>query len=293
MTLTRWVSTILAVVILAVPALTFAQTERGTITGVVMDSTKAAVPGVAVKVINTGTNAATTVISSESGSYSAANLPPGTYRIEATLEGFRTSIVEGVTLAAATTARIDVTLNLGAMTESVNVVAENQAVSTEDAKVATNVSNKLIDELPLVVGGAMRSPFDLIATVPEAKGSGTSVSLGGGQGASFGATLDGISVNTNRNADTAETAFLTPSLEAITEFSVETNGFKPEFGQAGGGAITFASKSGTNVLQGSAYGFFRHDALDKKGFFEASKGIYKQSDYGGSFGGPVRLPEHL
>ena len=152
------------------------------------------------------------------------------------------------------------------------------------------MSNRLIDELPLVVGGAMRSPFDLISTVPEAKGSGTSVSLGGGQGASFGATLDGISVNTNRNADTAETAFLTPSLEAITEFSVETNGFKPEFGQAGGGAITFASKSGTNVLQGSGYGFFRHDALDRKGFFEASKGIYKQSDYGGSLGGPVRLP---
>ena len=129
MTLTRWVSTILAVVILAAPALTFAQTERGTLTGVVMDSTKAAVPGVTVKVINTATNAATTVISSDSGSYSAANLPPGTYRIEATLEGFQTSIVEGVTLAAATTARIDVTLNLGAMTESVKVVAENQAVS--------------------------------------------------------------------------------------------------------------------------------------------------------------------
>jgi hypothetical protein len=290
MKMTRWVSVIVAIVTLAVPALTFGQTERGTITGVVLDSTKAAVPGVVVKVINTATNAATTVISSVSGSYSAANLPPGTYRIEATLEGFRTSIVEGVTLAAATTARIDVTLNLGAMSESVNVVAENQAVSTEDAKVATNVSNKLIDELPLVVGGAMRSPFDLIATVPEAKGSGTSVSLGGGQGASFGATLDGISVNTNRNADTAETAFLTPSLEAITEFSVETNGFKPEFGQAGGGAITFASKSGTNVLQGSAYGFFRDDALDKKGYFEASKGIYKQSDFGGSLGGPVRLP---
>ena len=70
--------------------------------------------------------------------------------------------------------------------------------------------------------------------------------LGGGQGGAFGATLDGISVNTNRNADTTETAFLTPSVEAITEFSVETNGFKPEFGQAGGGAITFASKSGTN-----------------------------------------------
>ena len=88
MTIPRWVWAVLAIVTLAVPTHTFAQTERGTITGVVMDSTKAAVPGVSVKVINTGTNAATTVVSSDSGSYSAANLPPGTYRIEATLQGF-------------------------------------------------------------------------------------------------------------------------------------------------------------------------------------------------------------
>ncbi len=79
-------------------------------------------------------------------------------------------------------------------------------------------------------------------------------------------------MNTNRNAEVVETAFLTPSVEAITEFSVETNGFKPEFGQAGGGAITFASKSGTNQFHGSVYDFLRNDALDEKGFFEQQKG---------------------
>jgi hypothetical protein len=276
--------------VLVLPLTAFAQSERGTITGLVMDSSKAAVPGVSVAVINTGTNAATNVVSSDSGNYSATNLPPGTYRIEATLQGFQTSKVEGITLNAGTAARVDVTLSLGSVSESVLVVAENAVVSTEDAKVATTVSNRLIDELPLVVGGAMRSPFDLLSTVPEARGSGSSTSLGGGQGGAFGATLDGISVNTNRQADTAETAFLTPSLEAITEFQVETNGFKPEFGQAAGGSITFASKSGTNNLSGSGYGFFRHDSLDKKGFFEATKGIYKQSDVGGSLGGPLTIP---
>ena len=283
-------TSLLAAVVLAIPIAALAQTERGTITGVVVDSSKGAVPGVSIAVVNTGTNATTNVVSSESGSYSATNLPPGNYRIEATLQGFQTSKVEGVILNAGTTARVDVTLSLGSVSESVLVVAENAVVQTEDAKVATTVSNRLIDELPLVVGGAMRSPFDLLSTVPEARGTGNTTSLGGGQGGSFGATLDGISVNTNRQGDTVETAFLTPSLEAITEFQVETNGFKPEFGQAGGGSITFASKSGTNNLTGSAYGFFRHDALDKKGFFEATKGIYKQSDAGGSFGGPVTIP---
>ena len=290
MSFKRLAASFVAAVVLALPFAAFAQTERGTITGVVMDSSKAAVPGVSIAVINAGTNAATNVVSSDSGSYSATNLPPGTYRIEATLQGFQTSKVEGVTLNAGTTARVDVTLSLGSVSESVLVVAENAVVSTEDAKVATTVSNRLIDELPLVVGGAMRSPFDLLTTVPEARGSGSSTSLGGGQGGAFGATLDGISVNTNRQADTAETAFLTPSLEAITEFQVETNGFKPEFGQAAGGSITFASKSGTNNLSGSGYGFFRHDSLDKKGFFEATKGIYKQSDVGGSLGGPLTIP---
>jgi hypothetical protein len=279
-----------AALALAIPAATLAQSERGSITGVIVDTTKAVVPGVSVKVINTATNATTTVVSSDSGTYSAANLPPGAYRIEASLEGFRSANVDGIRLTAGATARVDVTLNLGAINESVNVVAENTLMQTEDAKVATNISNELIDQLPLVVGGAMRSVFDLVSTIPEAKGSGANVVLGGGQGGAFGATLDGISVNTNRNAEVVETAFLTPSVEAITEFSVETNGFKPEFGQAGGGAITFASKSGTNALQGSIYNFLRNDAFDEKGFFEPTKGIYRQNNFGGSLGGPVRVP---
>ena len=257
------------------------------------DETKAAVPGVSIKVINTGTNVATNVVSSDSGSYSAANLPPGTYRIEATLQGFQTSKVEGIILNAGTTARVDVTLNLGSMTESVNVVAENATLQTEDAKVATTVSNRLIDELPLVVGGAMRSPFDLISHGARSRrrrrGNTASRSAADRAARSARRSTAFRSTPTARPTPT-ETAFLTPSLEAITEFQVETNGFKPEFGQAGGGSITFASKSGTNILQGSGYGFFRHDALDKKGFFEETKGIYKQSDFGGSLGGPVRIP---
>src|SRR5205807_4794274 len=127
----------------------------------------------------------------------------------------------------------------------VEVQALKPQIQTEDAKITTGVANKLIDELPLVVGGAMRSPFDLVATVPEAR-NGTNLALGGGQGGAFAATFDGVSVNTNRQGNTTETSYLTPSVEAITEFAVDTNGFKAEYGQAGGGVISFASKSGTN-----------------------------------------------
>ena len=113
------------------------------------------------------------------------------------------------------------------------------------------------------------------------------MSIGGGQGGGYSASLDGILITTNRNANTAENAFLTPSVEAITEFAVETNGFKPEFGQAAGGAITFASKSGTNKFQGSVYEFLRDEKLDSRDFFASgAQPVYNQHNYGASWGGP-------
>jgi hypothetical protein len=277
-------------VFFAATMLCFAQSERGTITGVVTDASAAIVPAAAVKVINTATNATASITTTSSGEYSAANLEPGTYRIEVTVPGFQTAAIAGVALTAGGTARADVRLQVGGGTQTIEVQAANVQLQTEDAKVSTSVPSKMVDDLPLVVGGAMRSPFDLAATVPEAKG-GTGIVLGGGQSGASAATFDGLSVNTNRQANTTETNFLTPSVEAITEFAVDTNGFKAEYGQAGGGVISFASKSGTNVLHGSAYDFIRNDDLDARGFFPLTVGIYKQNDYGASLGAPVWFPK--
>jgi hypothetical protein len=287
---TRAVACLLAGVFLMFPSVGAAQSERATISGRVTDSTKAGLPGASVTITNTATNQAISVITADSGSYTAPNLAPGPYRIEASLVGFGSKRVDALQLNAGATARADFSLDIGTISEQVTVVASSPLLQTSDARAATNMSNELIDKLPLVVGGAMRSVFDLVGTVAEAKGTGGAVALGGGQGGAFGATLDGISVNTNRNANTVETAFLTPSVEAITEFAVETNGFKPEFGQAGGGSITFASKSGTNKFEGSVYNFFRDDSLDEKPYFAATKNIYKQNNFGGALGGPVVVP---
>src|SRR5207249_2138256 len=209
-------------------------------------------PSAPVKLTHMDTNASTAVMSSATGEYSVANLAPGTYRIEVSRDGFRTSVINSVVLTAGATARVDVKLEIGGVSQTVEVQAQSAQVQSEDAKISTAVSNTLVDQLPLVVGGAMRSPFDLVTTVPEAK-NGSNLSLGGGQGGAFAATFDGVSVNTNRQGNTTETSYLTPSLEAITEFAVDTNGFKAEYGQAGGGIISFASKSGTNKLHGPAY----------------------------------------
>ncbi|MBI3681716.1 MAG: TonB-dependent receptor [Acidobacteria bacterium] len=155
----------------------------------------------------------------------------------------------------------------------------------------TAVQNRLVDELPLVVGGALRSPFDLVSITPEARGGGSQLALGGGQARAWEATLDGVSVATNRSADAVEIAYNAPSLEAITEFAVDTNGFKAEYGQAGGGIMTFSSKSGTNRFHGVAYDFLRNEKLDARGFFAPTRAVYRQNDFGATAGGPMWIPK--
>jgi hypothetical protein len=278
-------------ILLLAAASAFAQTERGNITGSVTDSSGAAVPGAQVVIVNAATNSSSTVATTNVGDYNAPNLPPGNYRMEFSAAGFKKSVRDGVVLTAASTTRVDAKLELGQVSETVEVRADIAQVQTENAKVTTAVQNKLVDELPLVVGGAMRSPFDLVSVTPEARGGGGQLALGGGQARAWEATLDGVSVATNRSADAVEIAYNTPSLEAITEFAVDTNGFKAEYGQAGGGIMTFSSKSGTNRFHGVVYDFLRNEKLDARGFFAPTRAVYKQNDFGFTAGGPMWIPK--
>ncbi|HEY2933753.1 MAG TPA: TonB-dependent receptor [Acidobacteriota bacterium] len=272
----------------AVPLL--GQSEWGNITGVVTDPSGAVIPGAEITIVATGTNVAKGTISGAGGEY---NVPvaPGTYQVQVSLPGFKKYLADKVVVTAVTTVRLDIKLELGELSDVVQVTPDLARLQTENAKISTAVQNRLVDELPLVVGGALRSPFDLVAITAEAKGRNNQLSLGGGQAAAWDATLDGISVTTNRSADAAEIAYNAPSVEAITEFTVDTNGFKAEYGQAGGGVMTFVSKSGTNRIHGSAYDFLRNDALDARGFFPKTKSVYKQNDFGASLGGPVWIPK--
>jgi hypothetical protein len=277
--------------ILSMSAVLLAQSERGNITGLVTDATGAVVPNVSVVITNTATNVPEHVTTTSAGEYNAPNLVPGNYRIEIAAAGFKRFTEGGIALTAGSTARVDARLELGTVGESIEVTASALQLQTENSRISTAVQNVMVDQLPLVVGGAMRSPYDLVAVAAESKGSGTSLSLGGGQAASWSATLDGLLVNTNRSSDAGETSYLAPSVESITEFAVDTNGFKAEFGQAGGGVITFVSKSGTNEYHGVAYDFLRNDAFDARGFFAPSRSIYKQNDFGVTAGGPVWIPK--
>jgi hypothetical protein len=274
-----------------------AQSERGTISGTIKDPSGAVIPGAKILVTNTATNTVINLTSNGAGDYSAPSLPVGQYNIRVEREGFRPSSLTGITVNAATSVRADITIEVGTSQQVVEVQAQAVQLHTDDAKSSSTITNKLVDELPLVVGGALRSPFDLATLTPEAKqlGGDNGFMLGGGQAASYGTNLDGVSVNTTRALQQSWVAVNAPSLEAITEFTVDTNGFKAEYGHAGGGVMNFVSKSGTNDFHGTAYEFLRNNAMDANNFFNNSKGIdrpiYKQSDFGFSVGGPVWIPK--
>jgi hypothetical protein len=263
----------------------------------VTDSTGAAVPDTKVTVTESATNTSVSTVTNGSGDYTLPNLPTGTYNAKFEKTGFNTAALNGIKLDASATARADATLTVGSTRQTVEVMATAAQLQASDAKTSATVTNQMVDQLPLVVGGTVRSPFDLANITPESKnlGGDNGFMLGGGQAASYGTTLDGVSTNTSRALSVSWVSSNAPSLEAITEFTVDTNGFKAEYGHAGGGVMTFSSKSGTNQLHGSAYEFLRNNDFDANRFFSNMAGIpraiYKQSDFGGSLGGPVYIPK--
>jgi hypothetical protein len=270
----------------------FAQTDRAIVTGTVTDSSGAAIPGAKVTARHLATNVGASTETTSSGDFTIPALPVGTYEVRIEKQGFKAAVRSEVILNAGASVSVNATLEVGAVSESVQVAATLELLQTSTAKVTTAVSNKLVDELPLVVGGAMRGAFDLALITPQVnQPNDDNLNIGGGQGGAYGATLDGVSVLTGRFNSVQWANVNTPSVDAITEFSVDTNGFKAEFGRGQGGMITFSSKSGTNELHGTAYEFLRNDALDARRFFEAQKGKYKQNDFGYSVGGPVWIPK--
>jgi hypothetical protein len=189
-----------ALAVLLATAVLLAQSERGAISGTVRDSSGAAVPQAQIAITNTATNQVTNLATSAAGDFTAPEMAVGTYDIRVEKTGFRPTQIHGVTVNAATTARADFSLEIGQSRQVIEVEAAAVQLNSEDSKSSVTINQRLVDTLPLVVGGAVRSPFDLATLTPESKnvGGDAGFSLGGGQGASYGATLDGVSVTTSR-----------------------------------------------------------------------------------------------
>ena len=145
----------------------FGQSDRGVITGSVADATGAAVPEARVTAIQTATNSTFNTVTTSAGDFTIPSLPVGEYEVRVEREGFKAAVTKGIILTAGGTSRVNMTLDVGSVTESIAVTASVNQVQTDNAKTATQVSNKLVDELPLVVGGAMRNAFDLALITPQ------------------------------------------------------------------------------------------------------------------------------
>ena len=203
------------------------------------------------------------------GGYTITQLPVGRYVVIITANGFQTTTFDNIEVTAGSTVRVDGKLAVGGLQDAVTVKAEAKQIQTDSVKVTTAISSKFIQDLPLVVGGQLRSPLDLSLIAPEAKtgnsgdGGRGNIVIGGGQEGGWDLTVDGVSATPGAPFEQRLwTTLNSPSVEAITEFAVDTNGFKAEFGHAGGGAVSFVSRSGTNQWRGKVFEFMRDDAFD-------------------------------
>jgi hypothetical protein len=296
-----WLLGCLALGAIATPIAIYGQADTGAITGAVLDSSGAVVPNGLVTLTHLATNTKTTVKTDSEGSYVATPLRIGNYSVSVVAPGFKTGTRTGITLQVQDRLRVDFTLEVGSVNEAVNVHEAVPVVESESSSLGDVVSSEQITSLPLngrdftqlatlttgVVkitenGGGING-----GTSPTNGNAGGAFAVNGTRGNLNNFLLDGIDNNSNDNAGNV----LKTNVDAIQEFKVQTSNYSAEFGRSGGAVINATIKSGTNGFHGTAFEFLRNSALDARGFFEPpdqNKAPFRQNQYGGTLGGPVK-----
>jgi hypothetical protein len=270
-----------------------AQTDTATITGIVTDTSGAVVPNAAVEAANNATGLKSRAETNETGAYTISALPIGVYTVTITLQGFQRLERQAVTLHAGTRARLDFELKVGSVTDVVNVTSQAPLLQSETANLNQVVENTTITQMPLNGRNyqqlAMLSPGVLPSRTRNFVTD--SFSVNGANMWQNQFVMDGMDNNNYHfGVVIASNQVVKPSIDAIQEFSVETHNFSAEFGRGGGGVIQVTTKSGTNSFHGTAFEFLRNDKLDANNFFNSgrTKPPFRQNQYGGTFGGPVK-----
>ncbi len=286
-------TSLLGAALLLLPTLASAQTAA-TIVGDVTDPSGAAVPGVAVTVTNDGTGIAREVSTNEAGQYRVSPLNPGNYTVAVEAAGFKSSIQSDVVLQVSAVLEVDFTLELGEVTETIEVTGAAPIMQTEEASVGNVVNSQELRRLPV----NQRNYTRLILLMPgtssrrrsQSRGvneSGTQLySVNGGRPQDNNYTLDGV----DSNMQMMNSPGISPPMDAIQEFKVATN-TGSEFGRSAGANVSMVLKSGTNELHGTLYEFFRNDNLDANEFFANRNSLPKTpfnlNQFGAAVGGPI------
>src|SRR5262249_22210111 len=258
--------------ILALAPVAFGQRDTGTIVGTVTDPSGAVVPGVTVVLRNVDTNASFQTVTDATGNYAAPLLKPGTYEVSAELPGFKKQSKAGIDLKVQDRLKVDFTLEVGNVAETVEVFGAAPKTQTETSSLGHVVDTKTITELPLNGRNFARLAAIVPGVIPagsdDRTGSAGSLSLVvGGNFSANGVRsngqnnflLDGIDNNVNVIDFLNGSAFVVgPSVDAIQEFKIQTNAFSAEFGRGAGGVVNATLKSGTNAFHGSAFEYLRN-----------------------------------
>ena len=262
---------------------------RGTFTGLVTDPSGGVVPGVKVTATNEATGAVTSRQTNADGLYTIPDLQPGSYRLTAEAGGFKTFVNEHVELTVGFTQRMNVTLEVGAVTQSVTVEGQTAIVDTQSDRMSELVTARQVANLPL--NG--RNVFQMIQLAPGAVNTTGVITELGNRG--FTTVVNGARVNMNgyyidgiSDKGLSGGSNTQPSLDTVQEFRVDTEVISAEYGSSVGSITTIVGKTGTNDIHGDLYEYVRNDKMDAKNYFEDTKTPFRMNQFGGTIGGPIK-----
>jgi hypothetical protein len=250
----------------------YAQSVYGTVVGAVRDASGAALPSVTIEVTNTGTGLVRTTTTDDVGAYTLPNLQPGGYTVKATLDGFREFVRTGVMVEASAVSRVDATLEIGQMSETVIVATEAAVLQTDQAVTRAQIKSREVVDLPLADFRNYQSLMDLVPGTTPAEFQNTEITT---PGRSLATVVNGTNKNnnntrvdgaTNRYTWLPHHTLYVPPAETIETVTVSTSAFEADQGMAGGASIQVITKSGTNNLKGSAFYSHNSDALEARTF---------------------------
>ena len=253
-----------------------AQSPSGSVVGRVTDSAGGVVPAVRVTLTNLDTNQSHEATTRDTGDFTAPNLAPGRYALEARVDGFQLYRRPEFTLALDQVLRLDISLQVGAVTESVTVVDSPPVLNTESGARGDVTTNDELREMPL----ASRNFSDLAylsgGVLPKGEDGDGAFAINGARADNTGFLIDGMNNTQRRNTG----SMVSPPLEGVQEFKMITSGFSAEYGRYAGGVLSVILKSGGNRLRGSLYQFMRNDLLDARNFFDVDKSKLRRHQFG-------------
>ena len=273
--------------------------DRGNIEGTVTDASGSAVPAAKVKIVQSGTNASWSLEANDVGRYYAPNLPLGNYRVTVQKEGFSTATSGEAEVRSQVTARVDVKLQVGAISENIQVTSEAPLVDTSSSTVSASLASKQLSELPFISFGEHANIASYLQYLPGAES--TPAITGSPTGAAMSPVMNGSQTMTTEvfvdGAPASDGVFQGSVWEngaAVNhygEFNIVTNSFSAEYGRTGTWFYSVTTKAGTNDLHGSVYDNFVNTALNARDFFQATRQIYHQNEGGYTLGAPVYIPK--